>query len=86
MTPEERNPQGFKVGDLVRVTGVGHAQFGRIGKIHEFFGVLIESGKPRASIEVVREANGDPPNPAGFIFVSLVNLTLYSQCPENSAS
>lgn len=70
MTPEEKNPNGFKVGDHIKVTGEAHSHFGKTGVIHELFGVITDSGKPRASIKV--DAGIEP---QGFIFVSLPNLT-----------
>jgi hypothetical protein len=60
-----RNPQGFKPGDRVRVTGAGHRDFGKAGVIVLLEGVEDDThGKPRAHIS----------SGPGFIHVSLPNL------------
>lgn len=62
---ENRNPQGFKVGDRVRVIGEGHRDFGKTGTIVQLEGVEDDRhGKARAHIS----------SGGVFIHVSLRNL------------
>ena len=60
-----RNPQGFKPGDRVRVVGQGHRDFGKVGVIVSLEGIEDAlHGKARAHIS----------SGGLFIHVSLPNL------------
>ena len=64
-TLENRNPNGFKPGDRVRVVGEGHRDFGKAGVIVTLEGIDDDThGKPRAHIS----------SGGVFLHVSLPNL------------